>query len=447
MKITFPRSAIRVSWTLTLLAPFLSITASAQDRALAGHIVSVSGKVIIRQESGQNAKELRAAQPGKEIFVGDIITTPSDGRIKLLLKDRSIMEVGPSSLFKLDSMKSGAGQQREVDATVAYGSLRAAVTQKLEGKAHFKVRTSSATMGVRGTEFVVKSEVPDLRRIQQVLNSPPGELPKVDLGSPSVVGKTEVTVLQGKVEVGTPQNSRAPAGNSGGPSPGSGGALLLPGMQLVTGSIGRAGLDSANRPSGGAEFRKLDTQKLAEVASDSRAPDKTFEQAVTIKGATRDEERREEARESKREERKEEQPTQTASTDGKKETESSREGDGSRQDSSGARQESSTTAENSSSGGSKNDAPATDSGSSSTASRAPASSEPASAPSASSGSGLSVIAGAVSTNVQTATTIVQTIRPMDVTVGAINSNTAVTQEAAPVQQIHSLSIRLSLPSP
>ena len=38
-----------------------------------------------------------------------------------------------------------------------YGSLRAAISKKIEGNGSFKIKTKTVTMGVRGTEFVVQA--------------------------------------------------------------------------------------------------------------------------------------------------------------------------------------------------------------------------------------------------------------------------------------------------
>ena len=282
---------------LMIFAYLLGVSASAAEQAtLAGRIVSVYGKVMIRRDAGGVSRNLRPAIPGKEIYVGEVITTPSDGKIKLLLEDRSLMDIGPSSLFRLDQMKLEGGAARQVDATIAYGTLRTGVTQKLEGKSHFKVRTSSATMGVRGTEFVVKSEINDPKRVQELAQTPSGQLPGLVHSDPSPHdSKTEVTVLQGRVEVATtaaPQHSRSPAGSPGGTGEFQG-TVLLPGMQLVTGTssalfpAGPARLPSSLTP----EIRTLDVQKLAEVANKSRLADTTFDQTAKIAGMAKDEEK------------------------------------------------------------------------------------------------------------------------------------------------------------
>jgi len=292
-------------WVAALVLLFFSPAVFSQETpTLAGRIVSVTGKVMIRQESGANAKNLRAALPGKEVFVGDVISTPSDGKIKLLLQDRSLMDIGPSSLFKLDQMKLASAGERQVDSTIAYGTVRAGVTQKLEGRGHFKVRTSSATMGVRGTEFIVKSEISDIKQINRLFDSKPGEIPRLSFsGADKIDSKTEVTVLQGKVEVGTHPSVAPSQGLPDGRQPSSmaAPAVLLPGMQLTTAPISASSQERLAHGAAPAEIKTLEPQKMAEVTQSARPPDTTFAQEIKISGTTKEEEsqqRREERRPS-----------------------------------------------------------------------------------------------------------------------------------------------------
>ncbi len=136
----------------------------AFGRDVVAHVVSVSGKVLIRpegnpkahKESPDNSRPLTAEG---EIYQGDIINTPSDGFAKLLLKDRTILDIGSSSLFHVNKfvVKPGKESEREIELSLKFGSVRAAVARKLKGKGKFKISTPAATMGVRGTEFVVKA--------------------------------------------------------------------------------------------------------------------------------------------------------------------------------------------------------------------------------------------------------------------------------------------------
>jgi len=191
--------------------------ASAADSQnhLAGQIVSVQGKVLIRTES-KTSSVSRQLKVGDKLFEGDVINTPSDGTAKILLQDKTILDIGSSALFNVDKFKVNQGGNRDVELGMMYGTLRANVTQKLAAAGKFKIRTPSATMGVRGTEFMVKTALSDNTGKADHSNNgnhygqnKDKEKDKNKTSTPT----TEVVVLQGKVEVA--QQSTKPEGGSG----------------------------------------------------------------------------------------------------------------------------------------------------------------------------------------------------------------------------------------
>src|SRR5690606_12059856 len=130
--------------------------AFAAEGPLAGHVVSVSGSVLLRKD-GKEAGAPHQLKPGDQVRQGDVINTSSDGKAKLLLQDRTIVDVGSSALFHVSKFAKNNGEDRDVELSMKYGTVRANVTRKLDTKGKFRVRTPSATMGVRGTQFVVMS--------------------------------------------------------------------------------------------------------------------------------------------------------------------------------------------------------------------------------------------------------------------------------------------------
>ena len=113
---------------------------------------------------------LEAAKGGRVIW-NDVLTTPDDGRMRVLLKDQSILSLGNKS--RLVVVKhDAANQQTALD--LAYGRVRAKVTEITRDSGSFEIRTPTAVAGVIGTDFVVD----------------------VDSG-----GETDVTCLKGNVKV------------------------------------------------------------------------------------------------------------------------------------------------------------------------------------------------------------------------------------------------------
>ncbi|MBS1958178.1 MAG: FecR domain-containing protein [Bdellovibrionales bacterium] len=228
----------------------LSVESHALDRdkpieGVAGEVVSVHGVVYVRQDvaRGQAPASIQI-KPGQNVFQADVINTGSDGAIKILLKDKSIIDLGPSSSFKIADFKVKDGANREVNLDMAFGRLRVAVTKKLKGDGKFNVKTKAATMGVRGTEFVVKS---DLGFAGKGANAP----------------KTDVTVLQGKVDVAS--------------APTTSGAPSAPIQSLTAGGRISTTLGSAPAP-----VIQLNNSQMQSVASIGKVADNTFAKAVTL---------------------------------------------------------------------------------------------------------------------------------------------------------------------
>lgn len=243
---------------------------------IAGEIVSVEGVVFVRADGRESQGKLVPAKAGDSIRAGDVVNTSSNGKIKILMKDKSLVDLGPSALFKVDEFKKGAGTvgtDRQVDVSMMYGTMRTAVTQKITGNGRFRVRTPTATMGVRGTEFVVKSEVKNLDQVKQIVKNP-----DKPLAAPPVVGtdgkkveapKTEITVLQGKVDVAKKEEA-----TPGGRKPADAGKVvsLTAGMQVSTKQGEAAPLKAVT----------LDTKQLSALNKETKVLDNTFTKAVVI---------------------------------------------------------------------------------------------------------------------------------------------------------------------
>ena len=237
-----------VSWGIGIILSswFFSFSASALERdganlQSAGEIVSVQGKVYVRQESSDKAQQQLRLHPAQNIYVGDIINTSSDGAVKILLKDKTIVDVGPSSLFKVDQFALKEGGNREVDLDMKFGRLRVSVAKKITGTGKFNVKTRAATMGVRGTEFIVNSALGDAKH-------------------DGIAPKTDVTVLQGRVDV------KSPAGTN-----------KLPQISSLT-----AGAKISTQMGMPSTVVQLNDKQLINVASVSRVADNTFTKAITI---------------------------------------------------------------------------------------------------------------------------------------------------------------------
>jgi hypothetical protein len=245
-----------------------STLVGARSGKVAATVVALQGTSLIRSEVGGKPAPAHPIKVGEKVYEGDVINTPSNGQVKLMMLDKTIMDIGKSALFKIKQFENNNGLDRQVDVSMMYGSIRAVVTQPIKGKGSFKVRTASSTMGVRGTEFVVKSEMGDMKSMASAIKNPGSAPPPVpEKGAP--VAKTEVTVVQGKVDVEPPK----PKDSGRGPAAAKAQIVsLTAGSQLTTSTADAAPPKPVT----------LNTQQLSEVKSAVKVEDNTFSKAIVL---------------------------------------------------------------------------------------------------------------------------------------------------------------------
>ena len=118
------------------------------------HGVMVVVKGTIRIKSADGAKE-RRARINMKVFAKETIITESDGRAKIVMIDKNVLNISPNSELKIAAYNYNADQDRkQVVLDIVKGKVRADVQQKYEGKNSFRVRTPTAVAGVRGTDFM-----------------------------------------------------------------------------------------------------------------------------------------------------------------------------------------------------------------------------------------------------------------------------------------------------
>jgi hypothetical protein len=129
---------------------FASFSTFAADKGAAKAII-VKGKVV----AVINGKKV-ALKRGMWLPEGSVVQTQKRSFTKLLFIDKSSMNVGPESKMKIDSFpKKDAGI-----ITLIKGQIRSKVTKnymdiKKKNKSKLFIKTETAAMGVRGTDFIV----------------------------------------------------------------------------------------------------------------------------------------------------------------------------------------------------------------------------------------------------------------------------------------------------
>jgi len=142
-----------------LLAALL-LAAAPAIAADAGLIKVSKGEVYV-----ERAGTRMAAPVGTAVRASDVIVTGRDGAAGITFTDNSLVSVGPGSVFAIDKYRFDTTTYAgEFEGNLKQGKL-AAVSGKMVKQApeSMKIRTPSAVMGVRGTEFVVQVDEPASR--------------------------------------------------------------------------------------------------------------------------------------------------------------------------------------------------------------------------------------------------------------------------------------------
>jgi hypothetical protein len=143
------RNALIVA--IALAVPGMAIASEAG-------LVKVSKGSVQIQRGGAKVP----ATVGTAVRTSDVIVTGADGSAGITFTDNSLVSVGPNSVFAIDKYRfDSTTHAGEFEGNLKQGRL-AAVSGKMvkQSPESMKIRTPSAVMGVRGTEFVVQVDAP-----------------------------------------------------------------------------------------------------------------------------------------------------------------------------------------------------------------------------------------------------------------------------------------------
>jgi len=128
--------------------------AGAQE---AGHIKVAKGAVQV-ERAGQQVP----ATVGAVVQAGDVVVTGPDGSVGITFLDNSLLSAGPNSVLAIDRFTfDSTTHQGSFESSLRKGTL-AVVSGKLAKQSPdaMKVKTPAAVLGVRGTEFLVRTGDP-----------------------------------------------------------------------------------------------------------------------------------------------------------------------------------------------------------------------------------------------------------------------------------------------
>jgi hypothetical protein len=142
---------------LTFLASLPLHAAQAPTGSKRVKIESLEGAKTVLLQQGL---ELREAAVGEAVRIGERIRTDEKTTIVLIYPDGSHLSVLPGTDFEVEEEKKGVQSNQ-----LRSGTVRGAVNKEVTAAAaapkkaiHFVIRTKTAVMGVRGTEFFAAAD-------------------------------------------------------------------------------------------------------------------------------------------------------------------------------------------------------------------------------------------------------------------------------------------------
>jgi len=180
-----------MSWMLVacmMMGYFVSNAHAAQ----VGVALSVSGDAWLL--TGGEKKQLNR---GDSLQSFQTVVTGDNGRVRLLMEDKSKMYISPKSRLKLQTYKVKKGQLIAASFNMLWGKVRFFVNKLRRSNASFNVHTSTAVLGVRGTEYNVFVAVPtgvDPFDANLILS----QLPPMDMTVEMISGVVVLTTAKGQ---------------------------------------------------------------------------------------------------------------------------------------------------------------------------------------------------------------------------------------------------------
>jgi hypothetical protein len=117
------------------------------------------GAVAAREGTAEigRAGAWTAAEPGAAVQLGDTLRTGAPGRLQVVLRDDSVLNLGENTELVVDRQVFDPDRRHYQSLlSLIRGKVRAVVSDLYrEPQAAFEVETTAAVAGVRGTEFVM----------------------------------------------------------------------------------------------------------------------------------------------------------------------------------------------------------------------------------------------------------------------------------------------------
>lgn len=128
------------------------LSAQAEEPPI-GYVKNVTGDASV-STAGQTVK----AETGTPVLLGSVLRTGKNGSMGVTFKDETVMSFGPDTELSVDEYLYAPAQDKlKLGSRLSKGSLNyvSGVIAKLKPDA-VSIDTPTGTIGIRGTQFVVK---------------------------------------------------------------------------------------------------------------------------------------------------------------------------------------------------------------------------------------------------------------------------------------------------
>lgn len=138
---------------LLVATALLAVSVAAQAEEAAGRIGYMSGTLVAQRTDGT----IKVLAPKSEVMAGDTLVTAKDSYAQVLMNDGAKMTLRPHSNLKVEAYRFNKEEPKLDNAIFrllkgGFRTLTGLIGKRGDPDA-YKVRTASATIGIRGTDF------------------------------------------------------------------------------------------------------------------------------------------------------------------------------------------------------------------------------------------------------------------------------------------------------
>jgi len=120
-----------------------------------GQVKTMSGPVTV-----ERAGTTQPLSVGDHVYQSDVVVTAAGGSVGITFADNSMMSLGPDSRLALDDFQfDTTTHEGKFDSSLEQGTIAVKSGQIVHQTPEaMHIKTPSAVLGVRGTEFVVRAD-------------------------------------------------------------------------------------------------------------------------------------------------------------------------------------------------------------------------------------------------------------------------------------------------